>query len=492
MKTPVEIVLEQVKLPFEKLHQYQVEDINRFAVAEHCAPFLDMGLGKTIEAIMIACYKLIMGEFEQCIVLMPAALTRQWHDTIEPMGPSVTLYAGTPAQRRKMKLDTDFLVMSFQIFQRDYERLKDIDAYFIVDEATVLCNHTNLIWRMLNGAEIKKYEKVPGKLKPKEIVINYPRINRGSALLTATPVNKPLDAFGLIETKTPGLYDSFGQFERIHVKEVDYFGSPKEYQNLDMLKENLMINAVRRLATDHLDLPPLVPKLLKYDLDPKHLTMYRKVLKERVMVSTKGKLIDAKQVMKLYHWAQRLILNPEYGGYEKDPVGLEVLDGIVGSVDQFLCFGNYTITNEKIKGRYGIGAVYGKETPARQQKYISAFKAGELKGLTCHPKSGGYGLDLPMCHYVVFPELPYTPRDFIQSCARCFRQGQEQTVFAIVMVAMGTIQETLMTKFFEKDDLMAEVVRTERSLRDDLLGDTVIAEEKTKKEILKELLGEEK
>ena len=488
---PLDTVLKQVTLPFDRLRPYQEEDVNTFALYDHCAPFLDLGLGKTIEAILIASYKLIIGEFKHCIVLIPAALTRQWYDTIKGMGPSVTLYAGPPAKRKKLSLGTDFIIMSFQIFQRDYDVLKDIDAYFIVDEATVLCNHTNLIWRMLNGAEIVKHVKVSGRLKPEKQVITYPRINRGSCLLTATPINKPLDAYGLIETKTPGVYSSFGQFERVHVKSVDFFGSPKEYQNLDLLKQNLMINAVRRLASDYLDLPPLVLKLVKYDLSSKHLSMYRKVLRERVMMSTDGELINAQQVMKLYHWAQRLVLNPEYGGYEKEPVGLDILDSIVSSVNKFLCFGNYTITNKKIKKRYDIGAVYGEETPTKQQDYIAEFKTGSLKGLTCHSKSGGYGLDLPMCQHVVFPELPVTPRDFIQSCGRCHRSGQTKTVFAVVLIAMGTIQETLMRKFFDKDDLMAEVVRVDRSLREELTNETVLIEErKTKREVIKELLGE--
>jgi len=47
-KKPVDIVLEQVTLPFEKLHDYQEEDINNFSWCESCGLMLGLGLGKTI------------------------------------------------------------------------------------------------------------------------------------------------------------------------------------------------------------------------------------------------------------------------------------------------------------------------------------------------------------------------------------------------------------------------------------------------------------
>lgn len=488
-KTPVDIVLQQVKLPFEKLHDYQVEDINRLAPYESCSLFHGLGLGKTTIATMIGVYKLIEDKHEIVIVLCPESLIFQWQETLESMGLDVLAYRGTPVKRKKMNLDQDFLVMSYQIFQKDYERLKELYAYYVIDEAVCMCNPQNKLYKLINGGTIRKKVNVPGKLKPVIDTTIYPRLNRGVCLLSATPINSPINSYGWIETVNPGVYANFEQFKRIHVEEEDYFGQPIGFSNLDMIHENLMLGAAQRLVTDHIDLPPLVTKVVKYDLAPKHQKLYERLVRERVL-EHEGGVIDAIQAMSLYNWLQKLILNPEEGGYEKDPVGLEILDGLVNSVDNFLSFGNYRMTNNKLMKRYNIGGVFGDVTSKQKQENIKNFKEGKLNGLACHPKSAGVGLDLPMCHNVLFPEIPVTPRDFLQACGRAYRQGQKEKVIVTVTVAKGTIQETLFRKFLDRDDLMAQVVNAERSLRDDLLGGIVHKEsKKTKEELTRELLG---
>jgi SNF2 family DNA or RNA helicase len=177
-------------------------------------------------------------------------------------------------------------------------------------------------------------------------------------------------------------------------------------------------------------------------------------------------------------------------GYKKDPVGIEILDGLVKGLRQYLVFSNYRMTNKKIMDRYKIGGVYGDITPEVQQEYIKAFKEGTLKAMAVNPQSGGFGLDLPMCQHGILPELPITPRALIQCVTRYHRQGQKETSFATVLVARKTIQESLFKRIMEKDDLMREVVRTAGSLSDDLLANMVKDEPKTREQVFKELRGE--
>ena len=40
------------------------------------------------------------------------------------------------------------------------------------------------------------------------------------------------------------MYQNLAQFERIHIKTRDFFNNPTEWQNLDLLQENLMLQAV--------------------------------------------------------------------------------------------------------------------------------------------------------------------------------------------------------------------------------------------------------
>ena len=489
--TPVELVLQYIKLPFEgKLHKYQEDDINRACLETSFGFYLDLGLGKTICAAITGAYKLLTQGYYSCYVLCPASLTNQWLEVLTKMNLKATIYGGPPKVRAKIDRDVDFLIMSPQIFQKDYDILEKDKIYFIVDEGTVLSNPQNLLFKMINGGLVEKKKKIPGQLMPELTRIVYPNINKGISILTATPINTPINAYGLIKSINPSLYDNYSQFYRVHVEGEDYFHNPNEFKHLDLLRRNLLLSATRRLTTDHLDLPEVVFKTIQYELDPKHQALYDKLLNERYIEMEGEEQIDALGASSLYNWSQKIVFNPEYMGYKKDPVGVEILDGLEKAVKKYLIFANYKMTNTKIMERYKIGGVYGDITAKKQQEYIKMFKEGALKGLTANPKSGGVGLDLPMCQHVFFPELPITPRDMMQCVGRCHRQGQKETVFVTLTVAKKTIQETLFKRLMEKDDVMRSVVRAAGALSDDLLANIVKDKPKTREQVFKELRGE--
>ena len=96
-------------------------------------------------ATAIALWKRQQGE-NQTMVLMPPILVRQWKNWIDSLNGPITalMYKGTPAARQKLDLNHDFLLMSIQIFKKDYERLLEWFANrpvtLIVDEAVSIKN----------------------------------------------------------------------------------------------------------------------------------------------------------------------------------------------------------------------------------------------------------------------------------------------------------------------------------------------------------------
>lgn len=485
MQTPVELVLQNVKLPFVgKLRDYQIEDINRLAYLTNVGLFLDLGLGKTLVSILIACYKLLTGGCSKVYVVMPQSLITQWSSVLTAMELSHVCYRGTPAARRKLDLDVDFVLMSFEIFRGDFEKFDFTEAYLVVDEGTILCQRDNLISLMINGGEKKTIKKVPDKLMPE---ISYRRFNKlevGKCLLTATPINRPEDAYGLIKTLNPTAYVNYQQFERIHIAEVDKFNRATEYDNMDLLRDNLLVAATLRYASDHLDLPELIFKNVFYDLAPKHLELYHKLLQDKMLTYKDEVLIDAFNSSAMYNWAQRIIFNPDKRLYSKEPAGFELLGDLLKTTNKALIFACYRETNDNIMAKFKTGGCYGNVTPANQAKFITDFKEGKLNYLTAHVKSGGVGLDLPMCHHIFVPELPRTPRDYRQMCGRCHRSGQKHTVVATNLIARKTLQETIFRKFLVKDDVMNSVINSPMQLSVELT--TRIS----KQDLIKELRGE--
>lgn len=488
---PFDLVISKITLPFEgKPRPYQIEDINRLAVEESCGLYLDMGMGKTFMAIMIGCYKLLTEAFNTVHVMCPETLISQWCSVIKATGAEVMAYRGTPRKRKEMNLDSDFVVMSYQIFQRDYERLKGIKSYKIVDEATILCNPNNTFWLMLNGGTKSVKEKgtlgSTGLAVEKKVDLVFKNTNEGVCLLTGTPINRHEEWYGLIKTIAPPIYSSQYMFERLHIASKDQYDKPNSYSELDLLKNNSKINTVTRFLSDHIQLPPIIFKTVGYDLTDDHKEVYKKLLKERYMQTEEG-VIDALHASRLYHWSQRLVTCPERADYKKDTAGFEILDSLVKCGKQFLVFCKYVDTNTKVRDRYKIGALFGDgQSKTKRDEMIQAFKAGQVKGITANPKSGGFGLDLPEAKVVIFFELPLTIRDFYQCVARAWRSGQTESVLVVVAYARGTIQETLIKNLSVAGCLMEETFKTPRDIWDDL-GTKVTL--KSKDDVFKELMG---
>jgi SNF2 family DNA or RNA helicase len=493
MFDPVSTALQHCKLPFiGKLHDFQIEDITHACSSENFGFFTGIGCGKTTMSILTAVYKMAEEDYDMTYVLCPASLVAQWESVLKKMDLTVTAYAGSPAQRKKLDLNVKFLVMSFEIFRIDYEKLKDKKMFFIVDEATILCQPNNLLYKLLQGGQVTKTKTVPGQIKPVIERKTFKKLNRGCCLLTATPISSsPTDAFGLIKILNPDIYRNKTQFFRIHVAAENYFGAPTEFINLDLLKENLLLSASIRHSEDFIDLPPLVFKTIKYELSPAHMKLYKQLLSEKLIELDGKVMIDALQANRLYHALQRIILRPDIVGYEKTPVGLDILDSLVKSVGQHLIFANYTLTNEMIVNRYEIGGCFGGTTAAQKKSNIQEFKDGKLKAMAVHPRSGGAGLDLPNAQHEFFIELPITSSLMAQCIGRIHRQGQEKRCVITVLYAAGTIQETLVRRIMDKDDLTNEVTGSPRSLRRDLLSDVIQdTGPKTRAQLIKELKGE--
>lgn len=509
MESPLEIVKKHMKLPFEgDFRGYQKEDINFFSKIPCFGLYYDMGLGKTVTALAIGVYKLAVENLFQIIALVPATLVTQWGSVVGKTGLKYLVYEGAPAQRKKMNTDVDVVIMTYQIFQKDRARFLRQDNFFIIDEATIMCNPDNILYKMLRGGELKKNAAKVDKDKLKAILrsgrfdqikeegmgmTRFDRVMHNCALLTGTPIHKPSDAYGLISITAPGTYRNKLEFDRLHVSAKDQYDSPVEFDNLEVLEQNLRINSIHRLKEDHLDLPPLVFNTIPYDLAPAHMELYKKLMAEKI-ISLEGQVVVAgDNAQRLRHWAQRIVTCPEVAGYIGKVAGLELLDQVIASqVNRFIVVCRYVMTNDKVLDRYDIGGIYGKPSKRQKQGWIEDFKAGKLRGLSLHPESGGYGLDLPEAWYVNCLEMPLTPRSFAQVYSRAHRSGQDHTVFVTVMYARKTIQETIIKNLFKADDITGEVIDTPRSMRNDLMSNVVqVTEGRTVDEMRQELFGGE-
>ena len=322
--SPYELVGSKYTLPFD-LYPFQQDAVNELACRTRSGLYFEPGLGKTATSTVCALYSKIEGS-EMTLVLVPPIVIPRWQRwlsrvcTREGSALRVLRYQGTPLQRKEMTFEgQDFVLMSMQVFQKDYARIcSDLGpkrVHIILDEAQCIKNIKTKNFRMfrdfVSGFDVSldsQFFDIDLRmlcLEPKSY-----------QLLTGTPLNSPEDSYAYVKLVSPNVYRNMAQWEIIHIAQRDCFGKPIRYGNLDLLCENLILNSVRKTKDEVLvDLPEFIIMPIDYDLAPRHMKLYRKLVEEQLLKFPDGEDIDATQATALYHALGQIIMQwGHYGG----------------------------------------------------------------------------------------------------------------------------------------------------------------------------------
>jgi len=470
VRTPCDIVYENFNFPFNP-RPFQREAIDELGWLDRVGLYLDCGLGKTSVATTIALLKKLHGVAETTVVLMPPILDRTWrtflakvtHKDGRPL--KVVSYRGTPKQRQDIELKGDFILMSMQIFKRDFDR---IDAELghkrvqvILDEATAIKSC---------GSQNHKLFRDFTRDKPFQ-------------LLTGTPLTTPMDAYAYVKLIAPSVYRTLGQFKRIHIEEMDFYGNPKKWRELDLLKENMALHSkfVRKEEV-LLDLPAKNVIPLVYDLDPAHLKLYRHLVDAQLLQLPDGTKIDATQVQALRHALGQIVMS--WGHFAGDPTkvsaGYDLIEETLEEIGdaKLVVFANYRMTNrgivEHFAKKYGAVGVFGDVSAKDKERNIAKFcDDPSVRLITLQPKSAGVGVDglQQVCADALFIEPPQTPADWNQALSRLWRDGQQKITNVRMGVAHGTLQVKSVNDLVEKEELVMPLQYSKTELRSLLLGE---------------------
>lgn len=465
--SPYEQVCYRYQLPFA-LYPFQVDVVNQGAPLARVGLYMEVGTGKTPTSTVIALHRSIT-QGMRWICIMPPILLQAWSRWLDSI-PGVThcVYAGTPKQRQKIDLDKQFILMSMQVFKNDWDYLYDVFEHWqvggLIDEATSIKNVGSK-----NHHAVKDFFA-----------------GRDLQLLTATPLSTPMDAFAYVRLIAPGTYRNIKQFERIHIKENDIFNKVKEWDNLDLLHQNMAKNSFRVLKREVLtQLPKVTYVPLPYDLEGPHAKLYKELMNKQLLELEDGGKIDATTPQRLYAASQQICWNPDTftGRPDFTATGFQWLEFLISELDlarprpdkKLLVFATFKMTIRGIAEylqEFGAVTVYGLNTAKQNQANLDRF----LNDPACRvaivqPRSGGAGLNLQhVCSDVFWAELPTVPADFTQGVGRVDRDGQPNPVTVYMPVANGTIQASIHDALMDKDSINNRVVRSVQDLRDLIYG----------------------
>lgn len=215
-------------------------------------------------------------------------------------------------------------------------------------------------------------------------------------------------------------------------------------------------------AEDHLKMPEVIQREVEVELPVESRKQYTKLQDDYVWangdqlwtVDTAGVLVN-----KLRQLTQGAMYRKAEGvEYDKlHEKKLDALESLVESAegDPIVCPINFKFELDMINKRFGkvLPCIAGGMQLSAKDKILSAFSAGEVPLLLCHPASMSHGLnDLQQRgHIAVWYSLPWSLEHYQQLNGRLIRKGQKRSVVVYHLVARNTIDRRISEVLMRKD-----------------------------------------
>ncbi|MEZ6187590.1 MAG: SNF2-related protein [Planctomycetota bacterium] len=477
----------------ESFHRYAHQSaVARKALRDMGAAALladETGLGKTIEAGLVAKELLLRGLAQRVLVVVPASLLAQWKGEMRDKFLLRFRVVKVPSD---LEDDPPLVLVSYATIRGKKGvgpllREREVDL-LICDEAHHLKNRGTQQYRAVARVR-KKY----------------------ALLLSATPFhNKLLELKNLLDILKPGLLGSTRAFNRQYVDEKD----PRQPRNLHHLRGLLGEVMIRnRRGEVSVKLPPRRAAICHVQLSPGEQAFYDDLtefvtgeVRERAGEGERGQRFAT--VLALINLQRALCSSPHavaqslarLSGSDLLPLDLgermghmatraqglerwrkaEAVEEILEqSPGKLVVFCEFLATIRELVARLkaqGISAVpyHGQLSGQEKSKALQRFK-DEARVLVAS-RAGAEGLNIQFCSQVLNFDLPWNPMIVEQRIGRVHRLGQTQTVTVFNLAVKGTIEARvlellthklrLFTAVLGEVDLILGALHSERSFED--------------------------
>jgi len=411
---------------------YQEQGV-KFLREHHYAILGDrMGLGKTLQALMIA-----VETSKNILVVCPSYLKYTWADEVKKyfIKPPKTYLI-------KDKKDIPDNPENDQIIILGYSRLKDCIHLFkwcdiaIADEVHFLKNHTT---KRTNYFHTGLTDHRPARFVG----------------LSGTPIkNRVPEFYTLIKlcdlnpsrTSGEGCPLTYWQFCHKFTNRRDYrFGNRtvtkfEGAKNIPLLKRLLHGKYLRRTKVNSLNLPKLIYKEIYVDYNmPEEKEMWEEFNEKKKSATSSFK-------------AKSAILKAKFTAkYTQD-----LIDAGEGPILVFTeHLAPVDILLKTIRGNVAI--ITGGISAEERHQHVQDFQAGKLDALICTIGAGSTGFTLHAANHVVFNDLSWVPADNDQAVKRIHRIGQDKTCF-VHRILGSTIDGLICKKLDEKSKVLEKVL----------------------------------
>lgn len=425
----------------------------------------EVGLGKTIEAGLIAKELCTRGMVRRLLVLTLPSLVDQWEEELAEkfdLVVATTNHAEFANASARVWAEAPMIVASLHTFKQAGQLAEATKVGWdlvIVDEAHYLRRRESQAWQAVNALK-RQY----------------------MLMLTATPVQNSLEElYNLVTLLKPGQLPSPKEF-RARFLDPKQPRQPREPEELRRLLGQVMIRNTR--ANSGLELPPRRAETVLFTPEATEQVWWVEWEAElRValagmsasLASLWGRLLLRALGSSPAAWRAALRKFPDAAaaarwlaaaearagratGWTQKISLLTPLAKMGGGVVIFTEFleTQAALANELRSGGAPVWVVNGSTPAVERQPITERFQREGGALLLTH--SGTEGRNLQFCHTLANFDLPWNPMEIEQRIGRLHRLGQTQPVRICNFVQAGTLQEHLLAVLQEKLNLFELVV----------------------------------
>lgn len=388
---------------------------------------------------------------------------------------NVVVLGGTPKKRVDMyyqleKSDVHLVVMSYELFRTDIDHV--INLHNVKPFGVTYIDEAHKVKSLISSQIGKDIHKI---WTPQRYGI------------TATPViNELADCYNILAWMGVMPYNWF-QFQRKFCI-LGQYDRVVGYKNVGEFKTILQSNMLRRLKSQVLDLPPVIPKPIYVELTPTQKKLYKEVeLADETYEFEDLEFEDIPSELAKYARLMQVTESTEIVGGAKGKQGSaklaaleELLEEIVNRGEKAIVFSRskrFTIIMYNyFKDKYNPAIMHGDipsqakegEEVSERQRQVDKFQEDEsCKVIFVCESAGREGWTGTAGSNVIFTSKPWSPAYISQCIGRCWRFGQEGgatgSVNVYSIIARDTIDERIEELLAEKQYVIDSTVETPMS-----------------------------
>lgn len=405
------------------LYEHQRVAVERMVRAHRLILADDMGLGKSLEALVTAlAYQRVLSC--RVLVIAPVSLHENWEREARGVGVSIETISWAKVPEPD---GTDYVL--------------------IADEAHLAQNLQSI-----------RTQGVLALAKPARAVF----------LLSGTPIKngRPSNLFPLLVATQHTLAKNRREFELRYCQAKASRWSKWDTSgaaHLDELHAKTRDIILRRLKSQCLDLPEKTRVVRHAELSDAAQTEYN-----RVFATLRRSYHERIRAGVIHSGAEAMVELSQLrhaGSMGKVETALELAEEVIEEGSQVVLFTAFRDSAKSLAVSLNAETLSGDTPIPERQLMVDRFQKGEHKSIVCTFGAGGLGITLTAANTVILVDRPWTPSEAEQSEARLHRIGQHDNVTAIWLQADATdvAIDALLQKKEERIELVLEGKR--KSLR---------------------------